>query len=123
MGFKGFDRMRKTMDKVQELQEKNPNETVEVDNKKKPVKVIKAGDMSPETKALPDEVVAPPKGIGESEKDMGPIPAKKKGGKITAANYDKEYGKIYRKAVKKMSSGGTASSRADGCAVRGKTRA
>jgi hypothetical protein len=92
-------------------------------NKSVPVKVIKAGDMSPETKALPDEVVAPPKGIGESEKDMGPIPAKKKGGKITAANYDKEYGKIYRKAVKKMSSGGTASSRADGCAVRGKTRA
>ena len=76
-----------------------------VDNKKKPVKVIKAGDMSPETKALPDEVVAPPKRIGESEKDMGPIPAKKKGG-----------------AVKKMSSGGTASSRADGIAVKGKTR-
>ena len=82
------------------------NKKPEVDTKKKPVKVIKAGDMSPETKALPDEVVAPPKGIGESEKDMGPIPAKKKGG-----------------AVKKMSSGGTASSRADGCAVRGKTRA
>ncbi len=68
------------------------------DNKKKPVKVIKAGDMSPETKALPDEIVAPPKGIGESEKDMDPIP-------------------------KKYSKGGTASSRADGCAVRGKTRA
>jgi hypothetical protein len=47
---------------------------------------------------------------------------KKKGGKITAANYDKEYGKIYRKAVKKMSSGGTASSRADGIATKGKTR-
>ena len=47
----------------------------------------------------------------------------KKGGKITAANYDKEYGKIYRKAVKKMAKGGTASSRADGCAVRGKTKA
>ena len=58
-----------------------------------------------------------------SSDDMGPLPAKKKGGKITAANYDKEYGKIYRKAVKKMSSGGTASSRADGCAVRGKTKA
>jgi hypothetical protein len=99
------------------------NKKPEVDPKKKPVKVIKAGDMSPETKALPDEVVAPPKRIGESEKDMGPIPAKKKGGKITAANYDKEYGKIYRKAVKKMAKGGTASSRADGCAVRGKTRA
>jgi L-lactate utilization protein LutB len=49
----------------------------------------------------------------------------KKGGKITAANYDKEYGKIYRKAVKKMSSGGSvgsASKRADGIAVKGKTR-
>ena len=73
-----------------------------------PIKVIKAGDMSPETKALPDEVVEPPKRIGESEKDMDPIPAKKKGGVIK---------------VKKMSKGGTASSRADGCAVRGKTRA
>ena len=50
--------------------------------KKKPVKVIKKGDMSPETKALPDEVVKPPKGIGESEKDMDPIPDKKKGGKL-----------------------------------------
>ena len=59
-----------------------------------------------------------------SSDDMSPLPAKKKGGKITAANYDKEYGKIYRKAVKKMSSGGsTASKRADGCAVRGKTKA
>ncbi len=77
------------------------NKKPEVDTKKKPVKVIKAGDMSPETKALPDEVVAPPKGIGESEKDMGPIPAKKKGGMIKSS----------------------ASSRADGCAVRGKTRA
>jgi hypothetical protein len=47
----------------------------------------------------------------------------KKGGKITAANYDKEYGKIYRKTVKNMSKGGsTASKRADGCAVRGKTK-
>ena len=81
------------------------NKKPEVDTKKKPVKVIKAGDMSPETKALPDEVIAPPKGIGESEKDMDPIPAKKKGG-----------------IVKKYSKGGTASSRADGVATKGKTR-
>jgi hypothetical protein len=75
--------------------------------KKKPVKVIKKGDMSPETKALPDEVVKPPKGIGESEKDMDPIPAKKKGGMI-----------------KKMAGGGKVSqlAKANGCAVRGKTR-
>jgi len=130
--------------------------------KKKSVKVIKADDMSPETKTLPDETRPTPKGIGKSENDMGPtnpgdemlkgaklsyeankqrmemekamlkgasmggmgaMQAKKKGGKITAANYDKEYGKIYRKAVKKMAKGGTASSRADGCAVRGKTKA
>jgi hypothetical protein len=60
---------------------------------------------------------------GASMGGMGPMQGMKKGGKITAANYDKEYGKIYRKAVKKMASGGsTASSRADGIAVKGKTR-
>jgi len=60
-----------------------------------------------------------------SERKRAGLPTEnmKKGGKITAANYDKEYGKIYRKAVKKMAKGGTASSRADGCAVRGKTKA
>jgi hypothetical protein len=116
-------------------------------SKSVPVKVIKAGDMSPETKALPDEVVAPPKGIGESEKDMGPVPAKKKGGVITdlkkAGFYDAKKDKAKRLDIinkvttkperiemvdkmfsaKKMAKGGTASSRADGCAVRGKTRA
>ena len=71
------------------------------DKDKQPIKVIKEGDMSPETKALPDEVVKPPKGIGESEKDMGPIP---------------------KKPVKKFSKGGSASSRADGCATKGKTK-
>ena len=63
------------------------------------IKVIKKGDMSPETKALPDEVVKPPKGIGKSENDMKPRKYKK-GGKVSSA-----------------------SKRADGCAVRGKTRA
>ena len=62
-----------------------------------------------------------------SERKRAGLPTEnmKKGGKITAANYDKEYGKIYRKAVKKMSSGGSvgsASKRADGIAVKGKTR-
>jgi hypothetical protein len=67
--------------------------------KKKPVKVIKAGDMSPETKALPDEVVKPPKGIGKSENDMEPKKYKK-GGMVKSS----------------------ASKRADGIAVKGKTR-
>jgi hypothetical protein len=104
MSFKGFDRMKKAMDKIQDLQEKDTNKKAdEIEKeKKKPVDVIKAGDMSPETKALPDEVVKPPKGIGKSEPDM------KKGG-----------------SVKKMAKGGSvgsASKRADGIAVKGKTR-
>jgi hypothetical protein len=67
--------------------------------KKKPMPVIKKGDMSPETKALPDEVVKPPKGIGKSENDMEPRKYKK-GGMVKSS----------------------ASKRADGIAVRGKTR-
>jgi hypothetical protein len=155
---------------------------------KKPVKVIKAGDMSPETKALPDEVVKPPKGIGSSEKDMSPIPKKdtsappkkaapkpdyegemgyspeemaeveqarkrlakqgiyKKGGVVKdlkkAGFYDAKKDKAKRLSIinkvttkperiemvdkmfsaKKMAKGGTASSRADGIATKGKTR-
>jgi hypothetical protein len=161
-----------------------------------PKKVIKKGDMSPETKALPDEVIKPPKGIGKSENDMGPRPPrmgglefvdpkdnervrksqeaarvkmlkdirqslsgptvrdaqgnieyKKKGGVIKdlkkAGFYDAKKDKAKRLSIinkvttkperiemvdkmfsaKKMAKGGTASSRADGCAVRGKTRA
>jgi hypothetical protein len=83
---------------------------------KKPVKVIKAGDMSPETKALPDEVVKPPKGIGSSEKDMDPIKDPKKGleeGLKAGIGLGKVLG---------MKKGGTASTRADGCAIRGKTK-
>ena len=66
-----------------------------------PKKVIKKGDMSPETKALPDEVVKPPKGIGKSENDMGPLPKKKykSGGSVSSA-----------------------SKRADGCVTKGKTK-
>jgi len=153
---------------------------------KKPVKVIKAGDMSAETKALPDETRSTPKGIGKSENDMGPtnpgvemlkgvkaseeaaknkdemekatlkgasmggmgpMQGKKKGGVITdlkkAGFYDAKKDKAKRLNIinkvttkperiemvdkmfsaKKMSSGGSASSRADGCAVRGKTKA
>ena len=114
---------------------------------KKPVKVIKAGDMSPETKALPDQVVKPPKGIGSSEKDMGPDPKKgalkgaELGGLKKSApepDYEGEMGYspeemaeveqarkrlakqgIYKKGGMVKSS---ASKRADGIAVKGKTK-
>ncbi len=91
---------------------------------KKPVKVIKAGDMSPETKALPDEVVKPPKGIGKSENDMGPLSTKNK--IINKPNKEvQKFDENYKKGgkVKCMAKGGsTASKRADGCAVKGKTK-
>jgi hypothetical protein len=79
-----------------------PVDTTDVTKKAKTLRMIKADDMSPETKALPDEVSKPPKGIGSSEPDM------KKGG-----------------SVKKMAKGGSVSSaskRADGCATKGKTK-
>jgi hypothetical protein len=67
-------------------------------------------DMNPMPLPKPKKEKLSPKKM-ETKKPV----AKKKGGKITAANYDKEYGKIYRKAVKKMCRGG-------GIEVRGKTR-
>ncbi len=83
---------------------------------KKPVKVIKDGDMSPETKALPDEVIKPPKGIGSSEKDMGPMKDPKKG--------IEEGLKVGGGKAIGMKKGGKVSqlAKANGIAVRGKTR-
>jgi hypothetical protein len=107
---------------------------------KKPVKVIKAGDMSPETKALPDEVVKPPKGIGSSEKDMDPLPVKKaepkkKEDKVLPDQLmnnpvrfkkDSERTEEEKAMMSNYKKGGmvksSASKRADGIAVKGKTR-
>ena len=112
------------------------------------LKVIKKGDMSSETKALPDEVVKPPKGIGKSENDMQPFPHRRGLNMLSKEEYeklpkvkdlpeqaiefpnvkkDKNGRDIYKKKggmikTKKYSKGGTASSRADGIAVKGKTR-
>jgi hypothetical protein len=87
---------------------------------KKPVKVIKEGDMSPETKALPDEVVKPPKGIGSSENDTSDI---RKG--IEQGLKEGAMGKVLGKKLG-MKKGGmvksSASKRADGIAVKGKTK-
>jgi len=103
---------------------------------KKPVKVIKKGDMSPETKALPDEVVKPPKGIGSSENDMNPMDMVK--GAMEAEKAAKQRAAMEKalsqgaamggmgQAMQGMKKGGSVSSaskRADGIAIRGKTRA
>ena len=81
---------------------------------KKPVAVVKAGDMSPETKALPDQTRPAPKGTGED--DMGPLPEKnvKKG-------LEQGLKGMGGKALG-MKKGGSASVRADGIAIRGKTK-
>jgi hypothetical protein len=86
---------------------------------KKPMKVIKEGDMSPETKALPDEVVKPPKGIGSSENDTPDIRKgieqglKVGGGKELAKKLGMKKGGMVKSS---------ASKRADGIATKGKTR-
>ena len=89
---------------------------------KKPVKVIRAGDMSPETKALPDETRPTPKGIGSSEDDMGPTKDLQKG---AMEGLKAMGGKELKKALG-MKKGGmvksSASKRADGIAIRGKTK-
>jgi hypothetical protein len=76
---------------------------------------IKKGDMSAETRALPDEVVKPPKGIGSSENDMLPNPKK---GVVEGAKAG-----VGGKALG-MKKGGKVSqlAKANGCAVRGKTK-
>ena len=113
MAFKGFDRMK--------------NAAASLGDKKKPVKVIKEGDMSPETKALPDETRPTPKGIGSSEKDMSPDPKKgalkgaELGGlkKYAPSKEVKKFDENYKKGGMVKSS---ASKRADGIAVKGKTK-
>ena len=82
---------------------------------KKPMKVIKEGDMSPETKALPDETHPTPKGIGSSEKDS---PDLRKGIEqgLTKGMGGKALG------MKKGGSVSSASKRADGIATKGKTK-
>ena len=62
----------------------------------------------------------PPKAIPMTEEDKKVLNSKEFK-KANEATIDKKKGGVIK--VKKMAKGGTASSRADGCAVRGKTRA
>ena len=107
MAFKGLDRMKKAMDKVQDLQDKDlgpfPKGT-----KGKGLEFISEEEYKnlPEMKKDPTLRSSPPKGVSYDEE--GNIEYYKKGGK-----------------VKKMAKGGSVSSaskRADGCATKGKTK-
>jgi len=53
----------------------------------KPAPIVKASDMSPETKALPTQTHPVPKGVGEV--DMGPVVKKAKGGKVRGHGIEK----------------------------------
>lgn len=95
MAFKGLDRMKKAMDKVQDLQDKDPNE-------------MAAEKLDKETKKVQEEQAKqfdmPRKNIPLND-DSGPLPEKK--------------------PAKKYAQGGSVSSaskRADGCATKGKTK-
>jgi len=62
-----------------------------------------------------------------TENDMGPLPKKESEKPRKNMPTENDMGPLPKKElvkpVKKFAKGGTASSRADGCAVRGKTRA
>ena len=91
MAFKGLDRMKKAMDKVQDLQDKDPNEMA-AEKLNKEIQEVQAKQKK--------EFDMPKKNIPLND-DMGPLPEKKykKGGSVSSA-----------------------SKRADGIAVKGKTR-
>jgi hypothetical protein len=92
MAFKGLDRMKKAMDKVQDLQEKDPNEMA-AQKLNKEIQEVQAKQKK--------EFDMPKKNMPLND-DMGPLPEKKykKGGMVKSS----------------------ASKRADGCATKGKTK-
>ena len=98
MAFKGLDRMRKAMDKVQDLQGKDPNEMAaeKLDKETKKVQAEQAAKLEEASEKVRQGKIQPP-----TNNDMGPLPKKKyaKGGSV-----------------------GSASKRADGCATKGKTK-
>ena len=95
MAFKGFDRMKKAMDKVQDLQGKDTNEMA-AEKLNKEIKEVQEKQKK--------EFDMPKKNMPLND-DMGPLPEKK--------------------PAKKYAKGGSVSSaskRADGCATKGKTK-
>ena len=146
MAFKGLDRMKKAMDKVQDLQDKDPNEMAaeklnkeiqEVQAKqKKEFDMLKKNiplndDMGPfptGTRAKGLEFVNPKdneqvrKSQEAARTQMLKNIKESRSGPEVSGEYRKKGGAI---KVKKMAKGGSVSSaskRADGCATKGKTK-
>ena len=95
------DKNQAAADKLnKEIQEVQAKQKAEFDKPRKNMPT--ENDMGP----LPKKESEKPRKNMPTENDMGPLPKKE-----------------LVKPVKKFAKGGTASSRADGCAVRGKTRA
>ncbi len=95
MAFKGLDRMKNAMDKVQDMQEKDPNEMA-AEKLNKEIKEVQEKQRK--------EFDMPKKNMPTND-DMGPLPEKK--------------------PAKKYAKGGSVSSaskRADGCATKCKTK-
>ena len=78
MAFKGLDRMKKAMDKIQDLQDKDPNEMA-AEKLNKEIQEVQAKQKK--------EFDAPRKNIPLND-DSGPLPEKKykKGGSVSSAS-------------------------------------
>jgi hypothetical protein len=78
MAFKGLDRMKNAMDKVQDMQEKDPNEMA-AEKLNKEIKEVQEKQKK--------EFDMPKKNIPLND-DMGPLPKKKyaKGGSVSSAS-------------------------------------
>lgn len=110
MAFKGLDRMKKAMDKVQDMQEKDNYKGPTPEEMDRAARMMEA-NIPPVAPSKLDMVMpTPPEDVKKvkREKTSVEVERKAKGGKV--------------KCMKKGGSVSSASKRADGCATKGKTK-
>ena len=129
MAFKGLDRMRKAMDKVQDLQDKDPNEMA-AEKLNKEIQEVQAKQNKEFD--MPRKNMPTSNDMGPTQEEVAANRAQMRGALLKGAKEGmggKELEKAMNKkkggAVKKYAKGGSVSSaskRADGCATKGKTK-
>ena len=129
MAFKGLDRMKKAMDKVQDLQDKDPNEMA-AEKLNKEIQEVQAKQNKEFD--MPRKNMPTSNDMGPTQEEVAANRAQMRGALLKGAKEGmggKELEKAMNKkkggAVKKYAKGGSVSSaskRADGIATKGKTR-
>ena len=129
MAFKGLDRMKKAMDKVQDLQDKDPNEMA-AEKLNKEIQEVQAKQNKEFD--MPRKNMPTSNDMGPTQEEVAANRAQMRGALLKGAKEGmggKELEKAMNKkkggAVKKYAKGGSVSSaskRADGCATKGKTK-